>query len=182
MSHEIAAVTTCKLCGRKFTGPIIIVGEPPHGRLNRYLQQLAEHIVREHPEVNQGLEIAALHYLGVLRMLNYQSSDTELTGQVDYQRWVTHRQTQAATLSDEALTAGAGTMALSIVDLVYSAIGEPADSHTLKRIRPALLISITDKLTGEFASVRDSLQERGRYQEQTAGTTRNHLSAENGRA
>ena len=153
-SYEVAAIAKCKLCNVQFTGPTAQrIGETPPARLARFCQKLAEHIMTKHTEHNQALELKALEFLGMLRMLNYQTSDPELRGQMDYLRWSTHQMTLAARLPDKAIKEKSDELAGLIVKEVY--LEHQTDASLREKI--------SNLLAEQIAGLRDILEEPGRY-------------------
>lgn len=155
-SYEVAAIAKCKLCNVQFTGPTAQrIGETPPARLARFCQKLAEHIMTKHTDHNQALELKALEFLGMLRMLNYSTSDPELRGQMDYLRWSTHQMTLAGRLSDEGIKAKSDELAGEIVKQVYLYLVLQDDAALREKLSALLAEQIT--------ALRDILEEPGRY-------------------
>lgn len=169
MAYEIAGITTCNLCQRKFAGPLALIigpGQHPQGRLVNHLNQLAQHFCEAHPEENNALQLKALEYLGMLRLLNYSTSDEELRRQLDFLRWSIHQSTLLHRVPDEKIAAKAEEHARGIVDIFESVLppsNGPGTDQVREQLRPALQAAIAAKLAAVLSEVRNILEEPGRY-------------------
>lgn len=162
MSHEIAGVTTCRLCAARFTGPTAEIVGQPHGRLMGYLKRLAQHIVEKHPQENEALQLKSLEYLGLLRMMHYATTDPELAHQVDFLRWLTHQSTLNARLPDDKLKLKSAEVARELVGMIHAAVQSPevVNQDWMIEVEKHLVTKFTDRLIVLITGLRDILEER----------------------
>jgi hypothetical protein len=162
MAHELAGVTTCRLCQRKFTGPsAVIIGDHPEGRLMRYVQDLTRHVMVDHENEDKSAQISAMEFLGALRLLFYSSTDPAISTQADFLRWRVHQSTMAVTSTDAQLKLkSAETAAALAAELILLGKEEQLeDAAFVERMKT----TITERLTPILTGLRDELQEAGRY-------------------
>lgn len=161
MSHELAGVTSCRLCQRKFTGPsAVIIGDHPEGRLIRYIQDLTRHVIVDHEAEDKSAQISAMEFLGALRLMFYASTDPAISAQADFLRWRVHQATMGVTSTDKQIEATAAAAA--------AVLGPEVIALGTKNVEDAAFVDLLEKTISEkFAAVlrefRDVLQETGRY-------------------
>ncbi len=102
-SNELADITTCAVCGQKFTGPRLQVIGEPNARLRKYIEGLSQHFAEKHPEVSRAMDAQALFYCGWLFLRNFKTTDPELKEERDRKRWEVHQQTLNARFTGVSL-------------------------------------------------------------------------------
>lgn len=120
MAHEIASILTCKLCSKKMAGPSLIIGPGQNGRVGQFMQQLAAHIMKDHPREYAYLEQKHLEFNGLQMLMQYTTTDSSLRFQRDWLRWQIHQQTLNARIPDEKIEEQSRQLAETIVDLVLA--------------------------------------------------------------
>ena len=159
MSHEIAGLTTCLLCGKTFGGPVAIaIGNSRTGAL---LAKLASHLNKHHPEVRDAIDLMKLQMDGAMQMMNFKTTDAALMQQVDILRWSVNQQTLPCRVSDENIDARtkeiAATIAGLVVDEYYEEANPPIEWPN------ELEATIHARLKEVFTALRDAMQEPGKY-------------------
>jgi hypothetical protein len=165
MSHEIARVTACRLCPKKFYGPSFtaaaLIGQDKNAKLDRWMKELALHVATEHTKENDVMQLQALEYLGLLRMLNYSTQDPELGEQIDFLRWRTHQATLAARVPDDKIKEKCHVLSVRLIDELFSAL--PEVPYYLQAMRHALIDKLNEAITAHTIELRDLLEEPGKY-------------------
>src|SRR5271166_4900446 len=148
---ELAMTAKCSLCNRMFAGPqLVLVGkgvDAVNNRLMQFMEKLTGHVMNEHKEVAQGIVLAASEYQGMLILSQYQTSDDNLKLQTDVIRWGLHQKTLAARYTDAQLEQWVGQIVPELLTL--------ADMRDVK--------TLTTNLIGMLQSMRDKLEEPGKY-------------------
>jgi len=141
----------CSICQKLFAGPqILLVGQglsAPNNRLMQFLQKLTEHIHIEHRDEAKGIALAANEYQGMLILSKYETQSQDLQTQLDLCRWNVHQKTLAVRFTDA-----------QIRDWVEKIVPELL---TLADMRDTL--AITTNLVRMLQSIRDHLEEPGKY-------------------
>jgi ribosomal protein S15P/S13E len=156
MAHELAGVTTCNICQKKFTGPsaLLIGSGNPNARLIAYVQSLATHLLTDHKDHQAALQLSCVEYLGMLQLLNFSSTDPAIREQTDFLRWRIHQQTAAHTVPDDKLKQKAADTAADLLTEAAAILHKPAG---------VLLELVTAKFVSVLTEMRDVIEERGRY-------------------
>jgi hypothetical protein len=167
MPHEIAGITECLLCGRKFAGPqAIVIGQP---RAVALLEKLANHLETAHGQQNEAIALLSLQYVGLLRMMNFKTNDPELKNEVDKLRWAINQQTIAARISDETIQTKTQNTASKIVDTFFGVMQMEADrtnesvADYIALMKPAMIADIQKALSELVTGMRDVMQEPNKY-------------------
>lgn len=161
MAHELAGVTTCNICQKKFTGPsaLLIASGNPNARLMAYVQSLATHLLTDHQDHQRALQLSTVEYLGMLQLMNFSSTDPAIQEQTDFLRWRIHQQTAAHTVPDDKLKQKASDVAEELLIEATAILEKHPDVAG-----PAILELSKEKLTALLTEMRDVIEERGRYQ------------------
>jgi hypothetical protein len=164
MAHEIATVTTCRLCHKKFIGPAgdgLLLGAAPTSA--RFLMELTQHMVKEHASVHQTLAVRAMEFLGFLLLRNYLSVDEALMAQMDRLRWHVHQETLAVRIPDENLVTQSRQFASDLIE------GMKANSRGYDENGGPFVeeVELLEFIAGEVQELatgfRDVYQEPGKY-------------------
>lgn len=167
MPHEIAGITECRICGRKFAGPAaIILGQT---RSMSLLEKMQRHIEEAHPDHEKAISIVAGQYVGLLRFMNYKTSDSGLARQGDMLRWAIHQQTIAARISDETIKTKTAELAKVLAKAIMARvrIAQTVDEVLANLDSAVVLQDIGDLIQHHVAEIitgmRDVMQEPGKY-------------------
>jgi hypothetical protein len=148
---ELASTAKCTICGKLFAGPrLALVGrglDLKNNRISQFTEKLARHIAETHPERLQQIVITAGEYQGVLMLSCFSTDDKDLAEQMDLVRWKTNQQTLPCRISDQQIS-----------DAVESIV---PDLLTLADMRDT--VNLKRNLTGFMLSMRDRMQEPGKY-------------------
>ena len=101
----------------------------------------------KHREQAEEILTQGAEYQGALFMANFQTEDPGLKEQLDLLRWKVHQTTLAARYTDEMIDQWVGQIVPQLVTLV-----EMADTA-----------SLSANLRGMLLSMRDTLEEPGKY-------------------
>jgi L-alanine-DL-glutamate epimerase-like enolase superfamily enzyme len=166
----IRGITTCKLCGKEFSGPLYkSIGEGKHADLIRYMNEVQQHLATKHPAENSATENRSLEFLTMLRLMNFKTTDSELTDQVQFLRWQIHQQVIPIRLRDERLHEMAQEYAAAIVNdgftMLFFNLGGSfgVSTERLEAIKKAMCENIAAKTVATMGSLRDLYEEPGRY-------------------
>jgi hypothetical protein len=161
MPHEIAGITECLICGRKFAGPqAIVIGQP---RAVALLEKLAQHLETAHSDQNQAIALLSLQYVGLLRMMNFKTTDEMLKVEVDKLRWAINQQTIAARISDETIESKTNGLAGEIVDGFFGGASGPESPTAEVIARSELKQAIARRVKEVIKGMRDVMQEPNKY-------------------
>jgi hypothetical protein len=173
-SPLLADITTCmvpvpipgmpghfKPCGQKFSAPRIAIIGDDKARLNSYLEGLAKHLGTKHPEVGQMMVQAGAAFMEMLFLRNFKTTDPELSDQQDRMRWQVHQQTLKARYPDENIYTQADWLALALARSLPQLADE--DLFSYEGTAAELAERFTPLLTEAFVSIRDALEEPGKY-------------------
>ena len=151
-------------CGAKFQGELgLLVGATPQplngkdAQLESQMQQLRQHLMRQHPREYTAIDIYAANYKGFLLLSNFRSSDPRIQTARDKMRWAIHRQTSNATIPDEKIEAKTQELVEQLSAQIHSS--EPEDSDDRARTIQILMNGFLPILKG----FRNELQEPGKY-------------------
>jgi hypothetical protein len=168
---EIAGITVCNLCGKRFAGPMTVAVGHHNGRLEWYLKKLVDHFNTEHVEQSRAIELRGLEYTGMLRMMNFKTGDAEIARQCDFLRWQIHQQTLYGRMSDENLTAATAELTAHLIDSVIAVMITAAEKHggidvpeLVASTKAQLAEEIARQIRPEFEGLRNALEEPGKYQ------------------
>jgi hypothetical protein len=174
MPHEIAGITECLICKRRFAGPQgLVIGQ---SRAVALLEKLANHLINAHPDQCQAIEVLSLQYVGLLRMMNYRTTDTMLIGEVDKLRWAINQQTIAARISDKTIEEKTNELALHLADEFYGLIQMEHDRtdteipEYLVMMKGALVSTIESRVSEIITGMRNVIQEPGKYKVSLIGS------------
>jgi hypothetical protein len=175
MAHEIASITTCRICGKKFVGPAgsgLLLGTSP--RAGQFLFELVNHLTQDHASQDRGFNIRAGEFLGFLRLRTFMSADTAVTEQIDYLRWQVQQETLAAQVHDDALEKKSREFAAEVVAGIMEEMNFAADETSYyategKHDREKLVQAVAEQVFELAAGFRDIFQEPGKYQDRSAG-------------
>lgn len=169
MPHEIAGITTCLICGRKFAGPqAIVIGQT---RTMSLLEKLAQHLETAHTDQSQAIALLSLQYVGLLRLMNFRTTDEALKMEVDKLRWAINQQTIAARISDETIESKTNGLAGEIADSFFGGASGP-DTGTAELIaRSELKKAVALRVKEVIRTMRDVMQEPNKYKVNLVGAT-----------
>ena len=158
MSDEIVGTSTCRWCGEVFAGPsrAFVIGAPEQ-RLIEHLQRLAEHVRTKHQRLDQINDLYAKNYLGFLRLLCYDTTDSEVLKQIDLTRWWLNQFTTKNRISDETIAARAKEIGAQLIDDVAVGLADGYD-------RDAYVRTAAIRIERIITDLRELLQEHNRYQ------------------
>jgi hypothetical protein len=174
MANEIAQITVCRACGKRFIGPSgesLLLGTSP--RAGHFLVELVQHLIRDHPQQDGENTTSALNFLGFLRLRNFMTRDPAVLTQLDYRRWQVHQETLPVQIHDETIESQSREFAQQIVAAVVEFCKEQT-SEPLQKIHVLSLDSappslakltkiITEKVAELASGFRDVYQEPGKY-------------------
>lgn len=176
MPHEIAGITTCKLCRKKFTGPQAVIVGQQHGRLVNYLNEIVQHFQKEHPKESDALELKVLSYRGLLQLMNFKTTDTGIKEQRDYLRWETSQSVLPVRLTDDSLQGLSNELAENLWNSLRETLvasgwdysgPTPAEDEASYKTGIALMIAAA------LRDMRNSYEEPGRYVLSASGAVQN---------
>ncbi len=151
MSSELAMTARCSHCQKLFAGPsLVIVGQNvnyTNNRLIQFQQKLADHVMNEHKELAQQIELADLEYKGLMILSCYQTTDKALQQQMDLLRWKLHQRTLTTRYTDNMIEQWSDSVVPQLVTLV-----DMRDTATVRK-----------NLIGMLQSMRDTLEEPNKY-------------------
>lgn len=184
---EIAMPTKCGICGRKFYGPAVGLtgnlkaGQQPPPRMVHFLQQLAEHMAKDHQEhyayaMQKGFELQ-----GWMILSRYTTEDPDVESQRDFLRWSLHQSTLSATAQN--LDVRAREVAEEFIDAKKEVLEKAIEEEFLNRCmeqasrRPKFFETIIEELTEDLAGqiedvleeLREILEEPDKYTPAPAG-------------
>lgn len=155
----LADITTCVHCGQKFSHPRLTIIGDNRARLNSYMKGLNDHLASKHPDLGMQMAQHGMAFMEMLFLMNFRTTDPELSEQQDRVRWQVHQQTLKARYPDENLKTQASELAAMLLDAIrltdYEHDGIVDDGETSDRFK--LLV------TEAFLSIRDALEEPGKY-------------------
>jgi hypothetical protein len=162
MAHELAGVTTCNICQKKFTGPsaLLIGSGNPNARLMAYVQSLATHLLTDHADHQRALQLSCVEYLGMLQLLNFSSTDPAIREQTDFLRWRIHQQTAAHTVPDDKVKQKASETAAELLQKIL----DRRDKIPPELFGEMVQATISAQVETLLTEMRDVIEERGRYQ------------------
>lgn len=167
MPHEVAGITECLICRRRFAGPqALVIGQ---SRAIALLEKLANHLITAHPDQCQAIDVLSLQYVGLLRMMNYRTNDTMLIAEIDKLRWAINQQTIAARISDKTIDEKTTELALHLADDFYGLLQMEHDRTGteipayLAMMKEALVSTIKTRVAEIVTGMRDVMQEPGKY-------------------
>lgn len=160
-------ITECLICGQKFTGPRIEIIGKPGARLQELLTSLSQHLHGKHPEHGRAMELRGGEFMGLLFMMNFKTTDQELTKKQDEFRWQIHQQTLNARIPDEKLKESCMRLAKKLIAIERIM----ADRNNRVVINAELETAFANELIDVFTGIRDELQEPNRYPVATAVLT-----------
>lgn len=104
---DLTSTTTCRLCGKKFTGPSSLLidpgGQSKQKNVALFFQQLYGHFQEAHPENMQALAMDQMQYGGLQMLRQFDTTDKDLEGHRDWLRWHIHQRTLKANVSDDGI-------------------------------------------------------------------------------
>jgi hypothetical protein len=162
MSIGGIGITTCALCGKKFTQTLGVVlrGTPDlknhSAHVERQVQQLNDHLKAEHPQHYEAIDVYAAQYRGFLVLSNFRSTDEQIKKARDQMRWYLHAQTGNASIPDRNLIPRTRELSDEIALKLYNAC---TDNSTTAQIAAIVFGSLCPILQG----FRDELQEPAKY-------------------
>jgi|SRR5579863_10084346 hypothetical protein len=147
---ELAMTAKCRTCGRTFAGPqLAIVGkgvDPANNRLMQFMEKLSSH-VELHREPMDEINLGVLEYRGWRILSEYETENKDLLMQFDLYRWGLHQKTLGGRYSDAQIEQWVGQVIPQLLTL--------ADMRDIP--------TLTKNLCGMLASMRDKLEEPGKY-------------------
>lgn len=153
----------CRLCSKTFRGPeeelggAMIVGEKPAERVGRYIGKLIKHLQEKHPEQSAYLALQSQEYLGLVCLMNFETSDELVAAERDRMRWLIHKATRRAKVTDERIREKSKVCVDAILKDLNLDLSQNARVGIVEEHVSALLIQM-----------RDVLEERGMYKETPA--------------
>jgi hypothetical protein len=162
--HEIAGITACRHCGRKFSGPLhLVIGSAAgNGRLANLLGQMVRHLETEHPKQAAECDASAIHYLGMLRILNFTTQDPELRELTEKSRRDVHRNTRKVSIPDAKLIQQVDELAWKIASVArfsWAAGGVSPDPLREDAGVKAIQSRVQPMLLEVFRGMRDLYEE-----------------------
>ena len=115
MPEIVKPITTCRLCGQKFSNyplDVPIIGEPVTASAQRFVTHLASHLSSKHRETAQGILVASQQLYGFLAMVNYETQDKALLHLAELIRYDIHRSTRKIAISDEHVSKAVAALEL----------------------------------------------------------------------
>ncbi len=176
--NELADLTTCLLCGQIFTGPRVQISGRQNGRLQNYLLQLGKHFNEKLPDHAKAMNIRGAEFMGLLFLLNFRTSDTELQTERDRLRWQIHQQTLNARIPDEKLKEKCTALSSQLMTEAAKVFVEFSMSRedaqvVIKRAESQCAATLIEVFTG----LRDVLEEPNKYPAQQQSATAEPTSA-----
>lgn len=148
---EIAMVARCTICQKPFAGPMFskigLKMDAVNNRLAVFTEKLTRHLFEAHPEVAEAVKIQGAEYMGALFLSKFSSGDENLAMQVDVSRWKVLQNVLSCRFSDGQI--------LAVVEKVVPELLTLADARDVQ--------TLTRNLCGLLASMRDKLEEPGKY-------------------
>ncbi len=148
---EIAMIARCAICQKPFAGPkfaqIGLGLSAANNRIAVFVEKMTRHIAEEHKEKVREILEEGEEYKGALFLSNFQTEDPNLKEQLDLVRWKVHQKTLAARYTDQMIEQWVGQIIPQLLTL--------ADMRDVA--------TITKNLTGMLQSMRDTLEEPGKY-------------------
>lgn len=148
---ELAMIARCMICNAPFAGPKFVkIGmglDVKNNRIAVFTEKLTRHMFEKHREKAEEILTQGAEYQGALFMANFLTEDPGLKEQLDLLRWKVHQTTLAARYTDEMIDQWVGQIVPQLVTLV-----EMADTA-----------SLSANLRGMLLSMRDTLEEPGKY-------------------
>lgn len=139
-TSAIGRITTCTLCGQRFTAPAaVLIGETADRMTTRFVIALAQHFEQYHPGEYVRDAIAGQEYIGLLVLRHFLTNDPSLNRISELTRHRIHDRTTARRISDEMIRAKVAALALPITE------------------------NDTARLTDLIRDMRDILQEAGAF-------------------
>jgi hypothetical protein len=106
------AITICRNCNAKFDihAPLPVgkgLDRAPESerKLMALIFRLGDHLARAHKDENRILEYRAAEFLGMLRILEFKSTEPELLKQVDLLRWTMLQKLIGVRLTNDVIAA-----------------------------------------------------------------------------
>ena len=155
---ELAMVARCMICNAPFAGPKFVkIGlglDVKNNRIAVFTEKLTRHMFEKHRAQAEEILMQGAEYQGALFMANYQTEDPGLKEQLDYLRWKTHQVTISKRYTNEMID--------QWVDQVIPEL--------LTLARDGDRATLTTNLKGMLLSMRDTLEEPGKYVMETGAT------------
>ena len=151
----------CRHCQKVFYGPdeglggALIVNEAAQRRAMRYVQSLTQHLQKHHPEHLKAAQIFGSEYAGMLALSNFETEDELVAEQRDFVRWKVHNATRRAVVTDDRID-----------DKVREALSGflIQDPERDRKLNESMADGLGSKIVEVMRTMRDVLEERGRYQ------------------
>lgn len=148
---ELAMSARCTKCGKMIVGSTIpILGknfDAVNGHARAFVEKLGKHVMSEHQEDAAGIQMGAMEYQGMMIMSLYEMHSENLKLALDAARWNLHQKTLNQRFTDQQIADWVDQVLPDLKTLV-----QMGDDQTLKR-----------NLTGMLQSMRDRLEEPGKY-------------------
>lgn len=148
---ELAMSARCTKCGKMMVGSSIpLLGQDfgaVNGQVKKFLEKLGKHVITEHAEDAAGIQAGAMEYQGMMIMSLYEMHSDDLKLALDASRWNLHQKTLNQRFTDQQITDWVDQVLPDLKTLV-----QMGDDQTLRR-----------NLTGMLQSMRDRLEEPGKY-------------------
>jgi hypothetical protein len=154
MSGMIRGITTCKLCGKEFAGPThTIIGAPGgvNNQLAEYMKDIAQHFLQKHPQENEAVQYRSLEYMGMLRLMNFRTTDSELKKQVQLMRWQVAQQVIPIRLRDSKLSEMATQWGATLAESIMAKAAAVLPGKLVMQISPAALGELKASIQNELA-------------------------------
>lgn len=155
---ELAMIARCMICNAPFAGPKFVkIGlglDVKNNRIAVFVEKLTKHIAQQHPEMVAEIIMRRDEYAGALFLSNFQTDDPSLKEQLDFLRWKTHQVTIAKRYTDQMI----GQWVDQVIPELLT-LARDSDRATL-----------TANLKGMLLSMRDTLEEPGKYVMETGAT------------
>jgi hypothetical protein len=175
MSDLISGSTTCRICRQSFSiGGALVVGKgldqvPEKERaLVMLMWKLRDHLVAAHKDVNRILETRAAEYLGLLRTLEFATTEKKLAEQVDLLRWSIHQSTIAVRLTDEKIASESRVFAEQLAAKILGIIEPGAANHPgvtegAGALRPKIAWEIERAVAALVTNYRNLVEEPNKW-------------------
>lgn len=154
MSGMIRGITTCKLCGKEFTGPgytILGIDKGTDQAMIQYLNEVCLHFAQVHEQENEALQQRTIAFLTMLRLMNFRTTDSELKKQVQQMRWQVAQQVIPIRLRDSKLSQMANDWGATLAEGIIAKAAAILPGKAVMAIGPAALGELKASVQRELA-------------------------------
>ena len=123
MTSQLSHITTCTLCGQRFTAPAsLIIGQEADRRTVQYVQGLAKHFERKHVAEYIEAAKAGHEYIGLLVLSHFVTDDPELNRLSEMTRHRIHERSTSRRVGNETIARQVAALALPIDEAQTAAL------------------------------------------------------------